>query len=92
MEMESDLFLKTYPNPACQTTIISYMVNQPGRITISLASFTGQSVRTLYAGESPAGEVQEMEVGLGGLQPGVYMLILRQADGNVITEKLIIQR
>ena len=91
-EAEDDPFIKAYPNPANQSTIISYRVNSPDQVTIRLVNSMGQPVMTLFEGYSPEGVIQELEAGLDNLQPGVYLLILQQADGTITTEKLLRQR
>lgn len=91
-EAEDNPFIKAYPNPANQSTIISYRVNSPDQVTIRLVNSMGQPAMTLFEGYSPEGVIQELEAGLDNLQPGVYLLILQQADGSIITEKLLRQR
>ena len=90
--IKDEMFLKVYPNPANQSTIVSFMVNDPGKVTIRLSNSIGQPVGTLFEGYSSEGEIQNLEVGLDNLQPGVYLLILQQSDGNMITEKMMIQK
>lgn len=89
LELEEDAFIKAYPNPVNQSAMVSYMVNQPDKMTIRLVNSMGQPVMTLFEGYASAGEIQDMEVDMGRLQPGVYLLILQQADGSRITEKIL---
>ena len=90
--IENEIFLKVYPNPANQSTMVSYLSDHPGKVRVMLSNSIGQIVNTLFEGDIPGGEIQDMEINLGNLQPGVYVLILQQSNGNVITEKLMIQK
>ena len=90
--IEEDLSLKVYPNPFVQSTTISYKVNEPGKTTIWLTNFLGQTVSTLFEGYTLEGETHNIEVNMGNLQTGMYMLVLQKSDGSIVFEKLILLR
>lgn len=91
IESEEDTYIKVYPNPTNQTTIITYSINEPGVVSIRMTNVMGQIVKTVFDGYVPENEIQNIEVNLADWQPGIYLLMLQQANGEIITEKLMLQ-
>jgi hypothetical protein len=91
-EYDEDIFLQAYPNPFEKSTTISYRVSVPGNVTIRLVNATGQQVRRLYEGYSADGELQHLQINMEHLQPGMYICILQQADGSMVTHKIVVRR
>ncbi len=46
---------KAYPNPFNPQTHISYQLSEDGRVQISVFDLMGRDVKTLHAGQQPAG-------------------------------------
>jgi hypothetical protein len=87
-----EMFLKVYPNPSVQSTSVSFAVEIPGKTRIWLTNYLGQTINTLFEGFLNEGDMQQIEVGLGNLQPGMYICTLQQSDGKVISQKITLQR
>jgi hypothetical protein len=90
VEEEGEIFLKAFPNPVKGTTTIAYSITEPGIVTISLADFTGRTIKMLYEGFAEQGITQLEGINLEDLPPGMYHCILKQADGRTIAYKLIL--
>jgi hypothetical protein len=90
VEEEGEIFLKAFPNPVKGTTTIAYSITEPGIVTISLADFTGRTIKMLYEGFAEQGITQLEAINLEDLPPGMYHCILKQADGRTIAYKLIL--
>jgi hypothetical protein len=90
VEEEGEIFLRAFPNPVKGTTTIAYSITEPGIVTISLADFTGKTIKMLYEGFAEQGITQLEGINLGDLPPGMYHCILKQADGRTIAHKLIL--
>ncbi len=83
-------FTKVTPNPIANNAIVSYSVPSGSNIEIVLCDVNGATVKTLFAGFSPAGAMS-MSFDASGLASGSYTLIIR--DGNTVaTEQIRIQK
>jgi hypothetical protein len=91
-EDEDASFISASPNPASGATVISYRVNNSGKISIRLISTNGQTGKTLFEGFAGNENTHTLEASLESLRPGMYILVLMQADGTVIHQKLILQQ
>jgi hypothetical protein len=74
------LQLKVYPNPADKQSRLSLKLPDAAMTKLDLLDATGKKLRTLYAGQRPAGEWQ-LDVEVGDLAAGLYFLHL-QMDGR----------
>lgn len=77
-----------YPNPAIHTTIISFYINTPSPVEISLIDTNGQKVRTILKDSLNMGE-HKITADLRGLLPGLYYYEIK-AGILQDTKKLII--
>lgn len=73
---ESSEFISAYPNPASGFTNISYWLNNPGSINISLHDILGRKVKTITDGYKSEGSHSEY-VGLTELPVGIYYIVLK---------------
>jgi len=89
---ENEIFLKVYPNPSVRSTTVSFAVEIPGKTRIWLTNYVGQTISTLFEGFLTEGDMQRIEVGLGNMQPGMYICTLQQSDGRMLNRKIIVQR
>ena len=69
------------PNPVRGSGVISYRLPGDGAATLRLFSLDGALVSTWNLGTQPQGEGQ-IKVQLGGVAPGVYILVLTQAQNG----------
>jgi CubicO group peptidase (beta-lactamase class C family) len=80
--------LKIAPNPASSSATISFMVNSPGKILLSVYDINGRLVATLANREFAAGE-QQLKWNTSNVNAGVYLIRLH-AQSLVQTKKLIL--
>ena len=73
------LTLKTAPNPFNTQFTASFGIEQTSDVTVTLMNLQGQRVRMLYNGRMEAGKY-DLEVGLGTIPPGLYILNLQTND------------
>jgi hypothetical protein len=78
------------PNPASQTTLVTFSKAELGPARLSVYDVLGREVAVLAEGERPAGR-QQATVQAGVLAPGVYVIRLRSA-GRTATQKLTVTR
>ncbi|HXB97116.1 MAG TPA: T9SS type A sorting domain-containing protein, partial [bacterium] len=73
--------LAMVPNPVRGSGVISYRLPGDGAATLRLFGLDGALVSTWNLGTQPQGEGQ-IKVQLGGVAPGVYILVLTQAQNG----------
>ena len=83
-----DVQFKIYPNPSNEYFMIDYLVEQNENINISLFSYTGKEVKTIYSGTQIAG-THNAYITTEKLAPGVYFIIFKNSDTKIV-EKIII--
>ncbi len=79
-----------YPNPFNPSTRISYRLESPGRVRLSVADLTGREVSVLADGIQNAGE-HEILFSAAGLAGGIYFCRL-QAGNGVAVGKMILAK
>ncbi|MBC7450606.1 MAG: DUF1501 domain-containing protein [Cytophagales bacterium] len=79
-----------YPNPASTFTDISFHINTPCDVTLTLHDVTGKVVRTIASGMYPAGD-NKITVDLRDVIPGSYFYQIETSYFKD-AKKLIIQR
>jgi hypothetical protein len=77
------------PNPAAESTTLSFGVKESTEATVTIYNVLGQRVKTLYQGTPQAGETKGVRVNVGSLPSGVYFVRLR-ASGQTRTERLTV--
>lgn len=81
--------LYNYPNPAIETTTVSYVVSTQSDVRLTLHNSVGSLIKVLDTGQKPEGN-HELQIDLGDLNSGIYFFRLQQSSG-METGKLIIQ-
>ncbi|MCB1048370.1 MAG: T9SS type A sorting domain-containing protein [Calditrichaeota bacterium] len=82
------VLLPAYPNPFNPTTTLSYVLNRPLRLELSVYNVLGRKVRALTSGlESPG--VHHVLFEAGELASGVYIVELN-AGGESRTQKILL--
>lgn len=88
--------LGSHPNPFNPRTILSFANRAAGPTRLTLHDLAGRRVRTLVAGDWPAGEHQVVwdgtDDGGAALPSGVYLARLVGAGGAVVSRKLTLLR
>lgn len=84
-EIESDLpqsvkLDQNYPNPFNPTTQITYQLDNPSEVTLSIYSITGQKVGTLINGEFKQAGEYSVSFNASNLASGIYIYRLRAGD------------
>ncbi len=78
------------PNPAEQSTVISFRIDEPIFVHLALYNTMGKEVLTLADGKRSSGK-HAVTVDCSNLRPGVYFYTLH-ANGSKITKKLIVTK
>ncbi len=82
----SDLTIQ--PNPAQGLATLSVMSNKASEATVDLVDMTGRSVRTIYAGQLPAGE-RNITFDTQGISSGIYLV--RVSDGKTSVQRRFVK-
>ena len=93
IEVESPATLalsQNYPNPFNPATTITYTLDRPGPVEMSVYNLTGRIVSTLVDGMQSAGHY-EVRFDADGLPAGMYLYHLR-AGGQTITRAMTLVR
>jgi len=78
-----------YPNPATDKIIISQLsISAPSVISVNLIKADGRLVQSLHT----TWHNNNIEVPVTDLQPGVYVLIINDAKGNIIHQQKMIKQ
>jgi hypothetical protein len=83
-------FAPPAPSPARTSARFTLTMPQSGSARLEAFDATGRRVRTLFAGELPAGE-RSVTWDLAGLAPGVY-LVRAQVGSQSLTHRLLVVR
>jgi hypothetical protein len=78
-----------YPNPFSQSTTLSYLLNEPCNITISVYNLLGEEVAIVVDNVKHLSGTYEVQFNNNNLPAGVYSCVLK-TDNNIITKKIVI--
>lgn len=87
---ESKILRQNYPNPASNSTTISYTTQESGELSLKLYATDGHLVKTIASGFHTAGE-HEVLINTDELTEGIYYYKIR-INGFAETRRLIIAR
>ncbi|MCD4773425.1 MAG: T9SS type A sorting domain-containing protein [Bacteroidales bacterium] len=91
---DNNLFLKNYPNPFSQSTVISYRLSISGKVILKVYDMFGQEIRTLVNENQPAGEYSVVWDGTdnsGNSVPnGIYFYGIKHGDKHTGLKKIIL--
>jgi len=82
--------LNSYPNPFNLSTLITYSISSPSRVSLQLYELSGREVRTLFNGYKQAG-FYSVNLNANDLSSGLYLVRL-EGSGQTIVRKLILIR
>lgn len=90
--IQDQTYLKVFPNPSQDRLNIDFQFKQAQDCQIDVLNQWGQVVAPLFTGKIKAG-LHRLSFNTVHLSSGVYYLVLRSANGKIISnEKIIIQR
>ncbi|QQL50663.1 GDSL-type esterase/lipase family protein [Mucilaginibacter ginkgonis] len=81
---------QNFPNPANQSTTISFSLSQAGRVVIDLYNITGLKEKGLYDEYQSSG-YHQFTVSTADLAPGIYIYSM-QVGGRRLSKKCIVVR
>lgn len=83
MEKRLDELLQIAPNPFKERTVISYHIEQDGRLNLQVANSQGVIISVLEEGQRKAGQYQ-YQWNTGHLAPGTYFVTLLMNDKPLV--------
>lgn len=83
-----NLFFAPYPNPANGTAVLKFELIKTSQVTFTLVNALGQTV--IQSAEKYQSGLNSITINTKNLSAGVYNCLLN-VNGNVITQKLIIE-
>ncbi len=83
-------YLNAFPNPFTGTTHISYMIPEPGHVSIGVYDMAGRILLNLLEEPAEGGFIYETELDGATLQDGIYFLIMETDTGVITTKKIIL--
>ncbi|MFN4123017.1 MAG: M43 family zinc metalloprotease [Flavobacteriales bacterium] len=84
---EQEIGLHIFPNPTNDFTQVSFLMEKPKQVNMSLYDISGREVMKIFKGMSGTGE-QLMQLNMNHLDAGIYMLNMI-VDGQLISKKII---
>lgn len=83
--------LNAYPNPANNSTTITYSLNKSGNVNIVITDIMGRTVKTMEQGSQVAGTSYNVNLNTSDLANGTYFYTL-SVDGERQTKKFVVNR
>lgn len=81
--------LAHHPNPTSDWSNVEFVIQNTLRSQLELIDLNGRVVKTLFAGETEAGQLYKVQVDTGDLPNGVYFLKLSNAD-EILSSRLMV--
>ncbi len=89
-ELETVSGVNVYPNPTSGSMTLNFELVEKENVTITLNSMLGQRVQVLQEGVTVSG-LYNRTFQLANLTPGLYFLEVRTGNGQVSTQKVMVQ-
>jgi hypothetical protein len=83
--------LQNYPNPFNGSTNISFSLDKPGYVSLTVYDILGRKVEIIYEGTLPVGEHTICWTARQGIPTGIYFYKLKSAYSS-ITKKMILMK
>ena len=84
--------LEAFPNPFSTTLNISFMLPNEAQANLAVYNLTGLKVAELFNGNAVAGRLYDLNLAASQLSEGVYFLRLVSSKGDVMTQRIILQK
>jgi len=81
---------QNYPNPFNPSTTVTFTLDRPGFVTLTVHNILGQVVSTLVRGTLTAGE-HSVRFDAGSLASGVYFYTLRAGDRHEVRKMMLMK-
>ncbi|CAN5372246.1 hypothetical protein BH09BAC5_BH09BAC5_17060 [soil metagenome] len=82
---------EVYPNPIQDNTLVSFSLDKSQHVSLQLFDMTGRLVLDMFNGELGTGEHEFPVQTAEKLNSGLYFVRLTNAEGRIVTQKLIVQ-
>jgi hypothetical protein len=82
---------QNYPNPADNSTVISYIIPERGDVSLVINNMLGQQVKVLQTGIQQAGP-HSVEVDLNELSAGIYYYTLTFNNEEQMVKKMVVTK
>ncbi|MDD5570670.1 MAG: C25 family cysteine peptidase [Bacteroidales bacterium] len=83
--------LNCYPNPFNKSTTLSYSLDKPYKVTLSVYNIYGKEVAVIIDNVSKSGGSYNVQLNSEKLSSGIYSCVLRN-DAQVVTRKIVITK
>ncbi len=80
---------QNYPNPFNPSTMLSFAVHTPQRVSLKVFNLLGQEVATLFNGMAEANVLYKVAFNAAGLPSGVYFSVMN-ADENTQMKRMML--
>jgi len=87
----SQVLLTSHPNPLSQSTIITFLLPEPGIVTLTIPSLNSLEIVKLFEGYAEANTFYTVEFDAQNLSSGIYFYQLITTTG-IYTKKLVVIR
>lgn len=84
--------LTAFPDPFSDMTTVRFIVHEDTDVQVSLLDIHGKLIRTVYAGNASAGEINDVDFLRKTLPAGMYVLRLQGADPTQTVHQQIVIR
>ena len=82
---------QNYPNPFNPATTITFAVKNTGYASVKVFNLIGQEVTTLFDAVAVAHEQYTLSFSAGGLSSGIYIYMLRSANGTQVKRMTLLK-
>ena len=84
--------MTAFPNPFTDVTTIRFNVSEDQAVLLKVYTITGVEVMTLFEGQAEAGKNYSYAFRPEAISSGMYFAKLVTSNGEVRTEKLVMQK
>jgi hypothetical protein len=83
---------EAYPNPAVNTSNISYLSAVDQQISVSIYDAKGMEIVNVYKGEILMNQLYNFSFDTSTFASGFYFCKIVSSDGEILTKKLTVER
>lgn len=90
-QLNINSLLEITPSLASEKTSVNFVVPEDGVTTVQLFSTAGVALATLFEQKAEAASIHSLELNISSLQPGMYLVKMSTASGEVFTQKFVVK-